>query len=240
MLLDDGLGLSVVENPTAFPPGDYDGLVADDLPPLLHPRMLMDYVSFDAWELHAVAVCASASTVWTTLATLARDAERMRVWRPGGASLGAYLGEVQSEPPVRAAAPPIQMWVEVRVEQVVDAVPAPLRRSSLLNGIQMKTRSLAWTLALRPFGRFDHAARRFLAAHALGNWCAYQGRGLRTYVRSLEAAAAVLAATVAARTETSAGLTEAGFIAAVRDSDLLLRHLASHEELAREWSRSEE
>ncbi len=83
----------------------------------------------------------------------------------------------------------------------------------------------------------SHApALRYLAAHALGNWCAYQGRGLRTYVRSLEAAAAVLVTTAAGQADVAG---DAGFIAAVRDADLLLRHLASSEALAGAWSKCE-
>jgi hypothetical protein len=65
-------------------------------------------------------------------------------------------------------------------------------------------------------------ARRLLAAHAFANWTAHLGRGLRTWHRSLEAVSALLAS---------------GYD--VRQTDLLLRHLADPSELAEIWSRAE-
>ena len=231
MLLRDDVPLAVVEAPPAFPTGDYDGLVADDLPPLLHPRMLMGYDDYAAWESHAVSVCASAPTVWTALATLARDAERMRTWRPGGVTLMGRLEDIAGDGPAPAAGPPPVAWFEGRLREVMGAVPAHLQRSPLLG----RFRTLSGFTPEMP-GVSHEPALRYLAAHALGNWCAYQGRGLRTFVRSLEAAAAVLA-TIAAGQVDAAG--DAGFIAAVRDADLLLRHLASSEALAEAWSQCE-
>ena len=59
------------------------------------------------------------------------------------------------------------------------------------------------------------------------------------YVRSLEAAAAVLTITVARQCEGADRADDAVFIAAIRDADLLLRHLASSEALATAWSQCE-
>lgn len=236
MLLRDDVPLTVVEAPAAFPPGDYDGLVADDLPPLLHPRMLMGYNDYAAWETHAVAVCAAAPTVWTALATLTSHAERMRTWQPGGATLQATLDAVAGDGLVPAAGPPPVTWFEDRMREVMEAVPAHLQRSSLLG--RFRTLGLPGGSGFVPEvpGASHAPALRYLAAHALGNWCAYQGRGLRTYVRSLEAAAAVLVTTAAGQVDLAA---DEGFIAAVRDADLLLRHLASPEALATVWSQRE-
>ena len=290
MLLRDDVPLAVVEAPPAFPPGDYEGLSADDLPPLLHPRMLMGYDDYAAWEAHAVSVCASAPTVWTALATLTRDAEQMRTWRPGAATLQARLDEIAGDGLVEVAGPPPVAWFEDRMREVLVAVPVHLQRSPLME--RFRALGLPGGLAARgaspaafaerciptgsvalpsntpgilghralPSGRLvrlgatrdlhhglpgftpevpgaSHApALRYLAAHALGNWCAYQGRGLRTYVRSLEAAAAVLVTTAPGQVDLAG---DEGFLAAVRDADLLLRHLASSEALAGTWSQYE-
>jgi hypothetical protein len=63
--------------------------------------------------------------------------------------------------------------------------------------------------------------RSFLAAHAFANWTAHLGQGLRSWLRSVEAACAVV--------------NELG----VRQTDLLLRHLADPNDLARIWSQAE-
>jgi Fe-S-cluster containining protein len=49
MLFSDG-PVAIVAGPPAFPETDYDGLIvaADDLPPLLHPRVLMDLDGYTA------------------------------------------------------------------------------------------------------------------------------------------------------------------------------------------------
>jgi hypothetical protein len=65
------------------------------------------------------------------------------------------------------------------------------------------------------------AACGFLAAHAFANWTAHLGQGLRSWLRSVEAAYVLV--------------NELG----VRQTDLLLRHLADPNELARVWSRAE-
>ena len=239
MLLSDDVPLAVVDAPPAFPPGDYEGLSADDLPPLLHPHMLMGYDDYAAWEAHAVSVCASAPTVWLALATLARDVEQMRTWRPGGVTLQAMLDAVAGDGRVPVAGPPPVAWFEDRMREVMEAVPAHLQRSPLMERFRVLN---SWADA-EPSpdmpGPRHAPALRFLAAHALGNWCAYQGRGLRTYVRSLEAAAAVLTITVARQREGAERADDAVFIAAIRDADLLLRHLASSEALATAWSQCE-
>ena len=51
--------------------------------------------------------------------------------------------------------------------------------------------------------------------------------------------AAVLTAAITAQVDAADETSDQVFIAAVRDADLLLRHLASAEVLAEEWSASE-
>jgi hypothetical protein len=68
----------------------------------------------------------------------------------------------------------------------------------------------------------DHVTRRFLTAHAFANWTMHLGKGLRTWLRSIEAAHELL----------PSGLD-------VRQADLRLRHLADPRKLAEVWSRGE-
>src|SRR5262249_16894600 len=64
--------------------------------------------------------------------------------------------------------------------------------------------------------------RHYLAAHAFANWTAHLGLGLRTWLRSIEAAHRLA--------------RERGFSAA----DLELRHMANPKELSATWSRVED
>jgi hypothetical protein len=68
----------------------------------------------------------------------------------------------------------------------------------------------------------DGVARRFLASHAFANWTIHLGKGLRTWLRSIEAAHALLASGVS-----------------VREADLRLRHLADPTQLASAYARAE-
>lgn len=82
--------VAIVAEPPAFPGTDYEGLVvtSDDLPPLLHPRVLMDLDGYSAWERHMVARCAALDErPESVLATLSRDADLLRRWRPGERTL---------------------------------------------------------------------------------------------------------------------------------------------------------
>jgi hypothetical protein len=82
--------------------------------------------------------------------------------------------------------------------------------------------------------------RRWLAARAFASWVAFQGEGLRTTVRALRLALAVLGAERSRpgprgeRRSSPAALLEA-----FRRADLLLVHLADPEALARRLSRCE-
>ena len=89
--------------------------------------------------------------------------------------------------------------------------------------------------------RFSQPLRHFLAAHAFGNWCAYHGMGLRTVVRSLSAALAVVrveAARLCASAERP--LDEPLLLEAMRAADLLLVHLADPKALAARLSEVEQ
>ena len=83
--------------------------------------------------------------------------------------------------------------------------------------------------------------RRFLAAKAFANWTAYQGRGVLSIVRGLEAALA-LARVEAARECRNAGrVLDADLLKqAFRAADFVLNHIAIGEDLANAWSRVED
>lgn len=91
-------------------------------------------------------------------------------------------------------------------------------------------------------GRFSAPVRRCLAARAFANWCAYQGRGLRTIL--LIARGDARRAQERSRPRVCGGrerpLDQHLFIEAVRATDLLLVHRSSREQLAQTWSKAEE
>jgi Fe-S-cluster containining protein len=69
------------------------------------------------------------------------------------------------------------------------------------------------------WGGFNPVVNRFLAAHAFANWSAYQGRDLRTCVRSVEHALGVLKDACTERP-----LDREGLLEGIRRADYLLRH----------------
>jgi hypothetical protein len=90
--------------------------------------------------------------------------------------------------------------------------------------------------ARRSWGPLEEPLRRYLAARAFASWVAVQGPGLRTAVRALRAALAVVRVEIARleRPWDATALQEA-----LRRSDLLLIHLASPEALAATLGRCE-
>jgi len=121
---------------------------------------------------------------------------------------------------------------------LVDHVRAVLSRSGPAEAGPHKDPSAAGAGFSRP--DTDRTLRRYLAARVFGSWVAYQGLGLRTIVRSLETALALVRAE-AANATAAAGrdLDEALLVEAIRSTDLQLVHLADREALAREWSGAE-
>jgi hypothetical protein len=87
---------------------------------------------------------------------------------------------------------------------------------------------------------FTAPLNRYLAAKAFASWTAYQGRGIATIVRGLEAALALVFV------EASRGCRDAGraldqelLLQAIRRADFALNHLAVGEDLAAVWSSAE-
>ncbi len=207
-LLEGGADASIVETPVACPPGaEYVGLdMREALPPALRPGMLMDWEAWWRWEARAVSTIARAADPETALAQLSAAVEHARGWHPGQGALidrvDAAFDAAGRDAAARRIDPP--------VDDIVAAVPEDLRPGAFD------------ALGRRSTPMTRHAHQRFLMAHAFANWTAHLGEGLRSWLRSIEAAH---------------GLAASGLAAG--DADLLLRHLADPAALAAGWSRTE-
>jgi hypothetical protein len=198
--------------------------------------MLMDPDGYSAWERHMVRRCAADALPESVVVTLGADSVALRAWRPGGTSLGdaiALLPEVLVPATTHSS---LVSSLELR-DQVVDAIPDDLRPAPDDDGVEDAYRNyvrLAWPAFARPLNRY-------LAAKAFASWTAYQGRGLATIVRGLDAALALV------RIESARQCRDAGrpldrdlLLEAFRSADFALNHLAVGEDLAARWSRAEE
>jgi hypothetical protein len=234
MLFRDDVAVEIVTAPPAFPPADYEGLVvtADDLPPLLHPRMLMDAEGYSAWERHMVARCAALTcTPESVLATLERDASLIRQWKPGQTPLSDAIAALPRD--AVEAGPPHTLDPSLhRHAEAMAAVPDELRPAA--DEDRLGDAYLAFVRASWP--AFSAPLDRYLAAKAFATWTAYQGRGVATIVRGLEAALALV------RVEASRQCRDAGrpldralLLEAFRAADFILNHLAVGDQLAAGW-----
>jgi Fe-S-cluster containining protein len=228
----------VVEHPPAFPPSDYEGLVVEDdaFPPLLTPTMLMDLDGYTAWERHMVAVCADTDRhPEQVLATLVRDARILGRWKPGGPTLVEAVAALPRDT-VDAELPATLEGGLARHREVVLAMPEDLRPDSdeadLEASYQRYLRAV-WSEYRAPLNRY-------LAGKAFASWSAYQGRGIATIVRGLEAALAMV------RVEASRECRNAGhaidpalLLQAFRSADFALNHLAVGEDLCDIWAAAE-
>ncbi|MCC7009197.1 MAG: YkgJ family cysteine cluster protein [Acidobacteria bacterium] len=210
-LLDaDQASTTIVRNAPAFAPdGEYVGLDAREaLPPLLRRDMLMDWPAWWAWERRATDHLGRREIpVDRALADVEHLVERVRAWSPDhgpleGAVIRAF-DDLRGTAPARRARP----GPDALIDDVLQAVPRDFRPAHLE----------------RTTGVAEHVRRRFLAAHAFANWTAHLGGGLRSWLRSIDAADALLSHGVG-----------------VRQADLLLRHLADPHELTARFSEAED
>jgi Fe-S-cluster containining protein len=238
MLFRDDVPVAIVEAPPAFPPGDYDGLTVgpDDVPPLLTPRRLMDLPGYAAWERHMVGRCAGIDRrPESVLATLARDAEAIRVWRPGTRALLDAVADLPAAW-VEADVPADLASSLARYAEVLTAVPEDFLPGADEDGLEE-----AWGQWVRQgWASYRRPLNRYLAGKAFASWTAYQGRGVRSIVRGLDAALA-LVRVEAARQCRDAGrpLDDTRLLEAFRAADFTLNHLCAGEELAAAWSAAE-
>jgi hypothetical protein len=233
-LFRDDVPLAIVEHPPAFPPADYDGLTVmpDDLPPLLRPDVLMDGAGYDAWERHMVAVCAVADSGEAALATLARDAAALRSWTGGGEPLLDAVARLPHD--VVAADAPATLDASVRAHaEAMSCVPDDLKPEPDGTGL-----ADAYERFVRePWGGFSRPLRHYVAAKAFASWTAYQGRGVATIVRGLEAALALVRVEAARQCRDAHAPLDADRLKeAIRAADFILNHLAVGEDLATAWS----
>lgn len=237
MLFREDVDLQIVEAPPAFPFADYDGLTVtgDDLPPLLSPAMLMDPDGYSAWERHMVRRCRAEALPESVVATLTSDVAELRTWRPAAGSLVDAIQHL----PLRftVAEPHASLAASVRLrEEVVAAIPDDLKPARDEQGLEGSY--IAFVLPV--WGAFQRPINRYLAAKAFASWTAYQGRGLATNVRGLEAALALVRIEASRRCrDAHRPLDRDLLLEAFRSSDFALNHLAVGEDLAAAWSRVE-
>jgi hypothetical protein len=186
-----------------------EGLDArNELPPLLRPDVLCDPDGYDAWERASLAVLADDDLAWhAALDRIAAATERVRSWTPGAESLAARVVREFSSIEDRAAPRiPDRALLELVWRLSGDAADhAPTTLEDLKS--------------------FDAAMKNFLAARLFGNWIAYQGRGLRSIVQWLRAAAALVRDGASRLTSASTGVvTQDDVREAVRTTDLILLH----------------
>lgn len=235
LLFRDDVSLTIVEAPPAFPDADYEGLeVAPDAwPPLLHPRMLMDLDGYSAWERHMVARCAdAAATPESVVATLWRDARLLRRFVADGGSLSGVVAALPADV-VPAAAPPALDASLADLREVMRAVPDELRPAP----DEARLGEAYEAFVLPAWYDWRLPLNRYVAGKAFANWTAYQGRGVLSIVRGLEAALGLV------RVEAARGCRDAArrldrdlLVEAMRRADFALNHLAMGDELATGWS----
>jgi hypothetical protein len=236
MLFRTDVPLGIVAAPPAFPPGDYDGLSVndDDYPPLLHPHVLMDHDGYAAWEAHMVARCVDAArSPESVLATLSRDAGILAQWRPGAHSLRDAVERLPASC-VEQASPRSLDGSRVLQRECLAAVPPELLSDADDEGLdEAFSRDVApyWERAATP-------VNRYMAAKAFASWTAYQGRGIRTVVRGIEAAVALVRVEAARQCrDADHPLNDQLLLEAFRAADFILNHQAVGEQLAEYWGR---
>jgi Fe-S-cluster containining protein len=238
MLFRDEVELRIVEQPPAFPPKDYDGLVVgdEDLPPLLHPHMLMDFDGYSAWEEHLVARCTDLQRApESVLATMRRDAHMLAAWRPGSSTLIEAIARLPNTYIDAVPASSLDESLSL-YGAVIDAVPEDLKPApdeADLPDAFVRYVAPRWNL-------FHPPINRFIAAKSFATWTAYQGRGVATIVRGIEAAVALVRVEAARLCRDADRPLDADLLReAFRAADFALNHLAVGEDLAVGWSQAE-
>jgi Fe-S-cluster containining protein len=106
---------------------------------------------------------------------------------------------------------------------------------------EMRIRSAYLSRVAPVWGTFTRPVCRYLAARLFGGWCWYQGQGLRSLVRSLDAALSVLQIEAARQMGDDGSMLDREQLReAIRQTDLRLLHLASPDALAARWSDAEQ
>jgi hypothetical protein len=238
MLFREDVPLAITDGPAAFPPADYEGLeiTDDDLPPLLSRQMLMDLEGYSEWERHMVSRCADMTrTPESVLATLARDAAVLASWKPGGTTLAEAVAQLPAD--VVEASPADGLDASLALfHEAITAVPDEFRPEPDEDGLPE-----AFALFVQPqWHVFRAPLNRYIAAKAFASWTAYQGRGVATIVRGIEAAVALVRVEASRHCRNTVRALDAGLmLESFRSADFILNHLAVGEDLAANWSKVE-
>ena len=228
---------AIVEAPPAFPASwPFEGLDATGaLPPLLRPGVLMSWPALERWEEHAVATLADESLApEAAVARLGAAAEAARAWTPAQGEFDAFFARLLAQPAAPRAAPASSGGFDRDAASAWDlataAVPDPGLRPPRPEAVDDPS-TRAWVDA--GWDELAGPVRRWLATKAFASWLSLQGQGLRTTVRGLSLALAVLRAEVARGCARRAVPLDAeGLKEAIRRADLLLVQLVDPQALA--------
>lgn len=223
----------LVEAPAEFPGAEtWEGLEARDaLPPLLRPGVLCSFESWTTWQRFVIEMLATRDSTMAALAAVCDAAERLRAWDVGMGGFDrfalAVLAEVRpavgkASPP--AIQPPSRDEAAAAWDAALGAVPSHFAPPDTPDWSRWAEVELDWH-------RDDRVLRRYLAARSVGAWVAYQGRGVRSWVRWLVLAWHIALAERCRPVEPGSP-TGSAALEAVRRSDLLLVHLADPQCLA--------
>ena len=219
LLLNATAPIHIVDDAPAFPAdAEYVGLTADNrLPPLLHPRLAMDWESWWLFEELSVSLLGEAPE---PLFRLGLAVEYAREWTVGSGLLSAHVRDafVRARAAVVSAPKLSGSRIAERITDVLAAVPGEWHDIAT----QAISGGPALSLSKGSRGDWDAFSGRYLAAHAFANWAAYQGEGLRTWFRAVETAASLLSHT-----------------ADPSQADLVLRHLADATAMVHRWNQAE-
>lgn len=217
----------VVRNPAGFPgSAHYEGLDARHAPPpLLRPGIWLGWDGYERWQRHVLEVLGASGPPEEALGLLSAQAEHARSWTVDRGPFPDFLEAVLAAP---ARVDVHQATADELYAEVMSAIPADLRPS--------------WTPGDRAasWDGFDAPIRRYLAARAFASWVAIQGSGLRTMVRALWAALAVVRREAGGLSADAGRAVDAVLLKeAFRRADLRLVHLAAPEVLAAVHARCE-
>jgi Fe-S-cluster containining protein len=230
--------------------GALDGLDARDaLPPLLHPRMLMDLEGYGMWESRAIDVLGRDDlTASQAVDTIAEATRAVESWQPFAFAQGPFdfaqgtRGHTTLAQAVERAFDRARVTYDDqgddeadgrRIELARSSVPAALRSEPGDSELLITSSPLAsdlWHLAST-----QRIVRNYLAARLFGTWIAYHGRGLGAVIEYLRVCLAVLKSEVARHSacSTVSASWQSVIEPAVRSTDLLIVHLSDAKELAR-------
>ena len=225
--------IEIVPGPPPVPGAAAEGLDARDaLPPLLTRGVLMDLPGLAAWESHQVSWLGGRNNrdgrigPEATLALLESHAHRLSAWRPGAATLADAVSSLGAQ------VHPTDVEVDPDTERLLRDVARQSLPPSCTWPDDPAQFDDGWNDYAAAWGAHAAVINRFLAAHAFASWMAYHGDGVLSAVRNLRLALAVLRAEVfrachERRMELNAVTIEHG----IRQTDLLLMHLADRVEL---------